>query len=105
MIRRPPRSTLFPYTTLFRSDGSIRWISDRASPIVGDGGQIHRIVGIVEDRTEQRVLEAQLRQSQKMEAVGRLAGGIAHDFNNMLTAITGHAQLLEAELPMASPLR
>lgn len=76
-----------------RSDGSIRWIHDRAVPIRDESGRIYRIVGTAEDITEQQQLEAQLRQAQKMEAIGTLAGGIAHDFNNILSAIMGYTDL------------
>ena len=86
-----------------RKDGSIILV-DVVSRDFIFGGRAARLVLAI-DVTEQRHLEDQLRQSQKIEAVGQLAGGIAHDFNNLLTVIKGNIDLALNQLPAGVPLR
>jgi signal transduction histidine kinase/ActR/RegA family two-component response regulator len=74
-------------------------LSTNATPFFDAAGEINGMVITVEDITERLMLEAQLRQSQKMESVGQLAAGVAHDINNILTVIQGHAGLLLNAVP------
>jgi two-component system cell cycle sensor histidine kinase/response regulator CckA len=75
------------------------------SHLVYENGRPVAVQGIARDITERKRLEQQLRHSQKMEAVGRLAGGVAHDFNNHLTVIAAYSQMLADELPESEHLR
>ena len=89
---------------LYRKDGSRTWISTNVRTI-REEGTVVRYEGTAEDIGERKQLEGQLRQSQKMEAVGLLAGGVAHDFNNSLSVIAGYSDLLQMSLPANDPLR
>src|ERR1041384_5979566 len=83
---------------MYRKDGSRIWASVGARAIYDESGDELRFEGGIEDISERKLLEEQLVQSQKMEAIGTLAGGIAHDFNNLLTAIIGYSQLAASRL-------
>ncbi|MGP8330444.1 MAG: PAS domain S-box protein [Methanosarcinaceae archaeon] len=74
------------------------WLETIKSPIFSESGEVVGTVGIARDVTERKRLEEQLRQAQKMKAVGTLAGGVAHDFNNLFTGIQGYTDLILMKL-------
>ena len=80
---------------IIRPDGRTCWLADSGQGYFDEAGTLLRMTGTVQDITEKKHLEEQLRQAQKMEAVGTLAGGVAHDFNNILTVIMGFANLMQ----------
>ena len=82
-----------------RHDGEFRDLLVRGVPVLENGGAIREWVGTCTDITDQRQLEDQFRQAQKMEALGRLAGGVSHDFNNIMGVIIGYSDLLLGSLP------
>jgi PAS domain S-box-containing protein len=88
-----------------RKDGTL--FSERAtiSAVRDESGKIKHFVAVKKDVTHEIQLEDQLRQSQKMEAIGQLAGGVAHDFNNLLTAINGYSSLALQRIAVDSPIK
>lgn len=95
-----------------KKDGSPMEISIWTSPMRDQRGEVTGVMAVLADITERKEMEnalqkseEQLRQSQKLEAIGRLAGGIAHDFNNLLTAIRGYSDLLLHRIDASSPFR
>ncbi len=81
-----------------------RILHTKKIPILDETGKSQYLLGISEDITEHKKLEAQLRQALKMESVGRLAGGVAHDFNNMLGVIIGHTDMALDQVDPTQPL-
>jgi len=88
-----------------RKDGTIITMQASITPVHDPRGGITSYICIQQDTSERRVLERQLLQSQKFEAIGQLAGGIAHDFNNVLAAILGMAELGQFEAPEGTRIR
>jgi two-component system, cell cycle sensor histidine kinase and response regulator CckA len=86
-----------------RRDGKPVTLSLALAPLYGGLSEVRGVMVLASDLTERTKLESQLRQSQKMEAVGQLAGGVAHDFNNLLTAIIGYTSLLLKAVPPGDP--
>lgn len=85
-----------------KKDGALYWDRSTISPIRNTEGVITHFLGVKENITAEKKLEAQYLQSQKMEAIGRLAGGIAHDFNNMLSVILGCTEAIMLDIPPES---
>ncbi len=88
---------------LRKVDGTPIHVIESAVGVFDKNGELTEIKGYIQDVTEQKSLESQLRQALKMEAVGTLAGGIAHDFNNLLMAIEGNASLMRLDMDTGHP--
>jgi two-component system cell cycle sensor histidine kinase/response regulator CckA len=87
-----------------KKNGELYHVEESISPVRDAAGLITHFIANGRDLTERMRLEAQLLQSQKMDAIGNLAGGVAHDFNNLLTIITSYAELALDAVPRESPL-
>ncbi|MEO7191650.1 MAG: PAS domain-containing protein [Vicinamibacterales bacterium] len=97
-----PRDFCVEFRTLW-PDGTTHWIESHGHVLSDEAGRPARVLAMAQDVTERKVLETQLLQAQKIEALGQLAGGLAHDFNNLLTAILGYGKLLQADLGEDDP--
>jgi two-component system cell cycle sensor histidine kinase/response regulator CckA len=86
-----------------RKDGRLVQVRMWLAPVYDESGNISGSTGLLQDVSQERQMEEQLRQSQKMEAVGQLAGGVAHDFNNLLTPILGYCDLILENEALTEP--
>lgn len=89
----------------YEIESQTRIFESHVQPLRSSEGDIVGVIGVALDITDRQRLADQLRQSQKMQAVGELAGGIAHDFNNLLMVMKGHAEMLLDQIPALSPVR
>ena len=88
-----------------KKNGELYWEWASISPIADSAGKITHFVAVIEDITERKRMDAQIRQAQKMDAIGHLAGGVAHDFNNILSAILLQIGLLKCSENLNDPLK
>ncbi|MDP3717275.1 MAG: PAS domain S-box protein [Acidobacteriota bacterium] len=88
-----------------RKDGTLYVEHQTITPVRNHDGVVTNYIGVKRDMTEQKRLQEQLVQAQKLENIGRLAGGVAHDFNNLLTVINGTSEMALADLPAGDPMR
>jgi PAS domain S-box-containing protein len=99
------RKALAGKSVAYEIEWAKRIFDSHVQPLRSSDGEIIGVIGVALDITDRKVLADQLRQSQKMQAIGQLAGGVAHDFNNLLMVVKGHAEILLDRLTESSPLR
>ena len=102
-LQYPPHTIDIEQRALTRNGW--RWLAWVDTALVDDAGNVTEIIGVGRDVTTRKRLEEQLRQSQKLQAIGQLAGGIAHDFNNILQTIVTNLEFALDELPTEHPVR